>query len=249
MAIRTELEWSFAPADMFDARRVFPFPEGELVVDGGTAVYALKTACDPVPFELRNRIIEEVEQVFSVRRLITRRAFRLGGPDIVQHQLGGGRSIAVSVTEAVAVASVGHVDIVITDASGQVTFDSKKQRIADESAVILDLAPKALHSPVLRAMLESYGRAVDDPANELVHLYEIRDAASKHYGGEGSARDALEITKKEWQELGRIANEEPIAEGRHRGKQLQGLRPATPQELALAREIARLIVEKFAARV
>jgi hypothetical protein len=33
---------------------------------------------------------------------------------------------------------------------------------------------------MLRSMVDSYVKAMQDPANELVHLFEIREAAWKH---------------------------------------------------------------------
>jgi hypothetical protein len=90
---------------------------------------------------------------------------------------------------------------------------------------------------------------VADPDNELVHLYEIRDAAAKHYGGKAPALKALGIPQAEWNELDRLANAEPLREGRHRGKHNPGLRKATKEERTQARAIARSIIRAFAALV
>ena len=38
----------------------------------------------------------------------------------------------------------------------------------------------------------------------------IRDALNRHFGGEKTARNQLGLTHKEWSDLGRIANKEPI---------------------------------------
>ncbi len=73
------------------------------------------------------------------------------------------------------------------------------------------LAPKVAHSPSLRSVVASYSRSISDPSNELVHLYEVRDALKKHYGGEDAARVALNITEADWKRLGVLANVEPLA--------------------------------------
>ena len=39
-------------------------------------------------------------------------------------------------------------------------------------------------SATLNTLLKSYNAAVSDLANELVHLYEIRDAVRKHYSND-----------------------------------------------------------------
>jgi hypothetical protein len=96
-------------------------------------------------------------------------------------------------------------------------------------------------------MLESYGRSLDDPEHALFHLYEIRDAARTHFNGDDVRRRRLAIPRTDWSDLGRLANDEPPIEGRHRGRH-SALRNATQGELAAAREVARIIIEAFAQR-
>ncbi|MGB0070786.1 MAG: hypothetical protein WBQ11_22405, partial [Isosphaeraceae bacterium] len=69
----------------------------------------------------------------------------------------------------------------------------------------------------LQDLLASFRQAVADPADRMTHLYEIRDALNRHFGGEKTARNQLGLTHKGWSDLGRIANKEPIEESRHRG--------------------------------
>jgi len=55
---------------------------------------------------------------------------------------------------------------------------------------------------LLAALLQSHDKAVRDPDNELVHLYEIRDALKKRFGGESAARrtrDFLGCLDEAWQ--------------------------------------------------
>lgn len=124
--------------------------------------------------------------------------------------------------------------------------DTRAARIASETAFLDAFASAVDKEPLLRSLLESYSRAVGDPANELVHLYEVRDALSKYYRGERNARSALEIVAGEWDRLGRLANAEPVDQSRHRGKHTGGPRPATAEELAEARAIVKSWIEKFA---
>ena len=94
-------------------------------------------------------------------------------------------------------------------------------------------------------LLNSYTEAVNDPDNELVHLYEIRDAIAKKFGGGSAAVKALKITESQWSRLGQLANDEPLKQGRHRGKNLGVLRDATEWELKEGRDIARNLVEAY----
>ena len=72
-------------------------------------------------------------------------------------------------------------------------------------------------------MVDSYVKAMQDPANELVHLFEIREAAWKHFGKkEAAVQKAFGIDKSKWRdfgwsELGRLANDASLRQGRHRG--------------------------------
>jgi hypothetical protein len=98
----------------------------------------------------------------------------------------------------------------------------------------------------MNTLLASYRTAVHDPANELVHLYEIRDALAKHFRSEPAARKQLGITEANWKRLGVLANREPLEQGRHRGQHPLGRRPASQQELEEARAIVRRLIEAFA---
>jgi len=76
-------------------------------------------------------------------------------------------------------------------------------------------------------------------------LYEIREALSAALGGDALARQALDILDADWRTLGRLANSEPIRQGRHRGSHIGALRDATEGELREARRIARSLIEGY----
>jgi hypothetical protein len=73
-------------------------------------------------------------------------------------------------------------------------------------------------------------------------LYEIRDALSIKFGGERNTCSILNVSKNEWSRFGRLANDEPLYEGRHRGENVGQLRHATESELAEVRGIARQMI-------
>ena len=149
----------------------------------------------------------------------------------------------------VSAAAFVQPDIMLLDSIGKAVRDTKAERIAEDTALLNLIAPKMAHSETLRAMANSYSQAVTDSSNELVHLYEVRDALSKYYGGEHKARDVLNISEAEWDRLGRLANVEPLLQGRHRGKHPASLRPATAAELAEARDVAKRWIIAFARAV
>jgi hypothetical protein len=71
---------------------------------------------------------------------------------------------------------------------------------------------------VLASLLRGYHAAVRDPDNELVHLFEIREALTTRFEGETEARSVLGISSRSRSRFGRLANVEPLRQGRHRGK-------------------------------
>jgi hypothetical protein len=245
MTERTEIEWMYKPADLFEA----PYRQAGsgfvLSLDAGRAVATLSAAQDPVPSDVEERVRRLLESVCLVRQLQLHRQFSLEGPRIFQHEAGR-KNISIRLGGAAVVMTAGHVDVLVTDSSGKVVRDSKAERVSREVQELDSLTAKLAQSATLRSLFESYSRAVADPDDELVHLYEIRDGLLRHYGNEQSARNALGINKTEWQRLGVLANVEPLDEGRHRGKHSAGRRPASVAELREARELARRCIEAFA---
>ena len=144
--------------------------------------------------------------------------------------------------------AVGQVDLVIRDTSGAVKQDTKAERVKRDTEFVNAVRPKLANSPTLVALLETYDAAVNDPSNELVHLYEIRDALANHYGGVAEAHKKLGVNSKQWKRLGALANLAPVQEGRHRGKHSMR-RGATAAELQEARNIVLGWIKAFADKI
>jgi len=242
---RTEVEWTYLPLDFFEAPYRYPSTEYDLLIEAGKAVATLRVAQNPVGSQLENSIREHVKNVFAIRQLLVHRECDLEGPTFYQYA-GGRQDVTVRASGVAAMAMVGCLsDIILTGAAGNVVQDTKAGRIAEDTSILDLLAPKLAHSPSLRSVVASYSRSVSDRSNELVHLYEVRDALKKHYGSEDKARVALSITRAEWQRLGVLANVEPLEQGRHRGNHAAGRRSATGSELQEAREIVRRWIIAF----
>ena len=242
---RTELQWTYEPADFFEAQYRHSNTKYELLVEGGRAIATLRAAQDPINRELQQRIGIRLNDIFAVRQFQTHRKYVLQGPRVYQYAAGR-QNVIVQVGAADLLTVGEQADLVVRDSAGNVVRDTRAERIAEDTAVLDSLVPKIDQSHTLWSLIASYSRSVNDPGDELVHLYEIRDALSKHYGGEGRARATLGITKAEWQWVGVLANVEPLEQGRHRGKHPAGRRVATAAELEEAREIVRRWILGFA---
>jgi hypothetical protein len=137
------------------------------------------------------------------------------------------------------------VDFQHVDKNGNVVSDSARDRI-EKKKRLADLVTKySASDQLLGSLLKSYNASVRDPNNELVHLYEIRDGLSAKFGGENAARSTLAVSSAVWSRLGLLCNNEPLRQGRHRGKTASSLRDATEAELAEARAIARGMIEAY----
>ncbi|MBN1631446.1 MAG: hypothetical protein JW990_16935 [Thermoleophilia bacterium] len=243
---RVELEWAYQPVDFFEFAYEYRYPDFEVSVEDGRAIATLTTPHEPVAPALQQRIVDCMTGIFLARQLQTHREFDLGLPTVHVHF--GSRTISSKgfaidgiIAEAI------PPDVVTTDADGNV-HDTRAERIARHAATLDLLATKLSRGSVLRRMLESYSHAVEDPDDEWIYLYEIRDALATHYKSHRKARAALGIAQGEWDRVGVLANVEPILQGRHRGHH-GNLRPATQEELAEVRQTVRRWIETFAQQV
>jgi hypothetical protein len=245
MTDKTYLEFSYTPPDFFEESASYQMEWGTLMVEHGKAIYTLSSPVSNVSDELRAEVAEETSRVFNLRQVLVGRPYRLTGPDVVVHYGDGdtGRVIHVGLCEELNLSA--SVETMTIDESGRVTHDSRQERIDAHDGFMNSMIPK-MGEATLRHMVSSLGRALSDPENEFVHLYELRDAASKKYGGEGPARAALGISKGDWSLLGRLANDAPLRQGRHRGVHAHQLRDATLEELSEARRVARTILDAYA---
>ncbi len=249
MAIeKTEIHFPYIPADFFEARFSSQTNEYMLAAESGVVRVTLRVPRDPVDAELQNRITKDVEGLFRVRQLLVHRPFKLNAASVYQHYSGGTRSISVNVQGCECLVAVGQVDLVIRDTSGAVKQDTKTERVKRDTEFVNAVRPKLANSPTLVALLETYDAAVNDPSNELVHLYEIRDALANHYGGVAEARKKLGVNGEQWKRLGALANLAPVQEGRHRGKHSMR-RGATAAELQEARNIVCGWIKAFADKI
>lgn len=146
-------------------------------------------------------------------------------------------------------ASVGRIRV--TNNDGKLIFDSEEDNLR-KNQERAELLFKHRDDPYLQAMQRSYGTACADPKDELVHLYEIREAVKQLFGNERTAREALGISDRDWKDFGRICNHDPMPQGRHRGRNVLALgssSPSQPADLLLTQvcQIARTMIERYLA--
>jgi hypothetical protein len=243
---RVELEWVYQPVDFFEAAYEYSYPDLQVSVQDGRAVAVLTMSHEPVAPALQQQIGDCMAGIFLARQLQTHRVFDLGLPTVHVHR-GGRTTSSKGFTIGRVIAEAIPQDVVTADADGNV-HDTRAERIAEHAATLDLFATRSSRGSELRRMLESYSHAVEDPDDEWIYLYEIRDALATHYTSHRKARAALGIAQDEWDRVGVLTNVEPILQGRHRGNH-DNLRPATQVELAEVRQTVRRWIETFARQV
>lgn len=246
MAIeRSELTWNYKPTDLLELPYESERGEVKLRVANGIAVVILP-GTQPDGSE-EKELHEWVRLVLTVRALQVTRVFTLDDhPSVIEIDEKGRRHAYLRATAGAVTVAAGQLEFIQTDAFGRIVRDSRKERQEAQKNELSDLSAKALNHPIVGHLLKSFLAALSEPSVEFVRLYEVRDSLSAFYGNEQRARLSLGITKSEWSDFGRLANDEPVREGRHNGKHSDSLRSATADERAFMRRVAGQWIRKFA---
>lgn len=237
------LEWTFMPADYFEEPIQIVRDQYEMTIDNGKVEARIKPEYyDPTPKKCVMKLHDALSDRFLSAQFLTRRPYELIRGAMHRLHSDDSKDIVISVEDRVIISE--SPDYTVGDKNGNVTSDSRKERI-DKKKKWNDLVEKHISNPVVKATLTSYDAAVRDPDNELVHLYEIRDALAKEFKGENAACQALQVSKARWKRLGILANTEPLRQGRHRGQHSGALRDATEDELRKAHRITRDLIQSY----
>ena len=236
------IEWTFEPPDMFEQKVSFVADAFEFVIDSGRAECRVPMNRQATDLRnLRSEAHHTLDAMFLAALTLSHKAYRLNEPNLtvidehgIKHHFAFPDALMMHLVP-------GRVDTVVTGTNGEVIADSKADRIRARNQLACAAAMRVADS-VANSILRSYSAAVNDPANELLHLYEIREALASHFGGAALAQKALGISSSRWSALGRLANDEPLLQGRHRGKHPGTLRSATAQELEDVRDIVREMI-------
>jgi hypothetical protein len=239
------LEWTCDPRDFFEEPFEFETLGASVRIQDGSIQARIPEENYPPDHSLRTQLQHDVEIRFLAAQVVGHRRFNLSQSQVSREHADGRRDVWLF-PETVSFTFGGPgVDYVIRDAEGNVVHDTRVERIKNKRSLANWASVLATSHPAVETLLRFYAGAINDPANELIYLYEIRDAVSRIFGGDRSARAKLGISVKRWRRLGELANELPLAEGRHRGKSLGKTREATYGELSEAREIAQLIIRSY----
>lgn len=107
------------------------------------------------------------------------------------------------------------------------------------------LAERYKNDKTAKAILNSFNEATNDPDNELIHLFDIWEALKSEFKSEEKTLTELRISVNQKKQFTRLANNEPVRQGRHRGRHAGKLRNATNEELETVRKIAANMIYAY----
>jgi len=239
------LEWKFSPRDYFEEAIRISRQDYTMTIADGQVQAKIDSAIYEANPDMRQGLHDALNDRFLGVQLLTHRAYELSPSAMTRVHPDGRRDIFIEAEPGRIVISGGTVDFQVTDKDGNIISDSKRDRIEKKKSLAELVTSHRATDALLASLLRSHGAAVRDPNNELVHLYEIREALSTKFAGENAARSALGISSSQWARMGQLCNNEPLWQGPHRGKTGGALRDATEGELTEARGIARTMIEAY----
>lgn len=245
MSTVVELDWTFSPPDYFEEPFEISRDGYSITIANGKVQAKIDSGVYDADPSLRQNLDEGLKDRFLGVQLLSHRSYELSKSTMTRLHPEGRKDIFLELEPARIVISGATVDIRLTDRDGNVVSDSRAERIERKRSLAELVAKHRSTDALLDSLLSSYDAAVRDPNNELVHLYETRDALSVRCGGEAAARAMVGITSSQWSRMGQLCNDEPLRQGRHRGKSGGALRDASEGELTEGRQIARAMIEGY----
>ena len=239
------LNWTFSPPDYIEEPIEISRQDYAMTIADGQVHAKIDSAIYEAKPEMRAELHDALNDRFLGVQLLTHRAYELSRPNVSRVHPDGREDYFKEPETARLAVSGSTPDLRVTGQNGNVVADSKRDRIEKKKSLAELIAAHRAKDTLLASLLQSHAAAVRDPNDELVHLYEIRDALSAKFGNDTATRTALGISRPQWSRFGTLCNDEPLRQGRHRGENAGALRDATEGELMEARGIARAMIEAY----
>ena len=239
------LEWTYTPMNYLEEPISISFNGGTLQIEQGSALATVAPQAYQADATMRDQLTGKIESRLRAVQIMTHKKFELSKASRTDILKDGKKHHYLEVDSVVMTMTMGSVDLVVKDKAGNIVSDTKRERLNKQEWYAMLIEKFRSSDAILGQMLQSYQASVSDPDNELVHLYEIRDSLASNFGSKKSAVSQLNISNKQWNVIGELANHSPLKQGRHRGKSVGSLRDAEVTELEEARKSVVILVEKY----
>ncbi len=238
------LVWQFSPPDVFEEPTSLVAAGQTINIADGKAEARIDAIAYDSSASLRQQLHAALNARLNAIEILSHCECHLEKSIMTRVDASGRKHYFLEAEPGIYKLTGSPVDFIVTDAQGNIVNDTKRERVR-KKRLFGEQIEGRLSDPVIASIVQSYHRAVRHPDDELVYLYEIRDTLSEHFGGEHAARSALSLSGNAWSRFGRLCNEEPLNQGRHRGRSFGTLRDATEEELDEARQFARTMIRTY----
>lgn len=240
------LKCNYTPNDFFEDPYCINMENYNIKIDNGKIKVTMSLEFYKSKADTRDNISEDLFNLFNGAQTVNFKSFTLSGFTVHHIHPNGQEDITIFPKIIGCKLSLGvSADIIIQDKDRKIIEDTRAKRIEAKRHFAQLAAKYKRVDSIASAILNSYKNAINDPQNEFIHLYEIIESLCKKFGNEKSLRNALRIPRKKIERLRKLANIEPLVQGRHRGKNPGQVRDATNIEKEEARDIARLLIHSF----
>lgn len=238
------LVWQFSPPDAFEEPTSLVAAGQTINIADGKAEARIDAIAYDSSASLRQQLHAALNARLNAIEILSHCECHLEKSVMTRVDASGRKHYFLEAEPGIYKLTGSPVDFVVTDAQGNIVNDTKRERVR-KKRLFGEQIEGRLSDPVVASMVQSYRRAVRDPDNELVYLYEIKDTLSEHFGGENEARSRLGLSARAWSHFKKLCNVEPLLQGRHRGQKIGTLRDATDEELKEARNFAREMIRAY----
>lgn len=197
------LDWTFSPHDYFEeVIEIAGHGYTMTIVNDGHVQAKIASSLYHADPDIRERLQNDLNSRFLGVQLLTYSPYELSGSRMTRLHPGGRKDYFMEAEPANLTVTISDTAEFQLIRNGNVVADLKRDRI-EEKARVAELVSCSSGDTMLRSLLQSYQAAINDPNNELVHLYEISDALAKRFGGkqkaaQAAAQKALGITRTQW---------------------------------------------------
>ncbi|PKL81756.1 MAG: hypothetical protein CVV24_13660 [Ignavibacteriae bacterium HGW-Ignavibacteriae-3] len=240
------LEWTYIPKTYFENDIIVENDQIHLLISNGIAKMELKNY-NPQIKASHQEYNNFIESHFISRMIENRIDYTIKeGATIIEHDDGHTEVILKPETITITV-TLPNPKVKITgfDKDGNINYDSEEEERKKQQEFLSKIQNVLDKDEIVPHIIESYKNSIRFPKEELIYLYEIIDALQTYFKGKSEAIGRLKISTEDWSELGRICNNLPLKQGRHRGQMIGKLKDSKEGELEKARDISRKILRSF----
>ena len=151
------VEWNYEPNDYFEDDFTIEYDNCDIEIRPGIATAIITSIHIEKIDEMINKLNQDLESRFLAVQVMTHQKYKLGKPLRYDLKKDGKKNIHLQVDDMVSVSDISPIDIIISDANGNVISDTKQERINKKKWFSETSAKFRVKDQTLNQMLKSYG--------------------------------------------------------------------------------------------